>query len=71
MSTEEPVDVKDQLEEECAKSPQCIALYNKLIRCTQRVKNNPETEETCVEELFDLTPCVDKCVAPKLFSKLR
>lgn len=65
------VDIKDKLEAACAKSKECIGLYRKLIKCTQRVQQHPDREETCTEELFDLTPCVDKCAAPKLFAKLK
>lgn len=71
MSDEEPVDIKDKLEEECAKSAACIGMYRRLVECTMRVRNDSESKETCVEELFDLTPCVDDCVAPKLFAKLK
>ncbi len=71
MSDEEPVDSKDRLEAECARSSECVGYYRKLVRCTARVKANPETHETCTEELFDLSHCVDPCVAPKLFALLK
>ncbi|KAI8809418.1 hypothetical protein BJ742DRAFT_676876, partial [Cladochytrium replicatum] len=32
----------------------CSSFKVKLDACTERVEGNPETEETCVEEFFDL-----------------
>ena len=59
-------DPKEQLEAECQESAACLPFYKKLLECTERVEKNPETGETCTQELFDLTPCVDKCVIPLL-----
>ncbi|KAL3895329.1 MAG: hypothetical protein SGCHY_004766 [Lobulomycetales sp.] len=49
----------------------CPAYAVKLNECSERVSQAAgSTEETCVEEFFDLMECVDHCAAPKLFEKL-
>ena len=69
MSDAEPVDPKEFIENECARK-ECANLFKRLVRCTERVQSN-DTTETCAQELFELSPCVDKCVARKLFSYLK
>lgn len=71
MSDEESNDPKVLLEAKCRESELCRPLWLKLVKCEQRVQKHPEREETCVQELFDLTPCIDKCVAAKLFGYLK
>jgi Ubiquinol-cytochrome C reductase hinge protein len=65
----EPVDPKELLENDCARK-ECAQLFKRLVRCTARVQSH-DTTETCTQELFELTPCVDSCVARKLFSYLK
>lgn len=67
---DELVDPHDTLKEECA-NKHCKQLLAKLEECNNRVNSKTETTETCSEELFDLLHCVDHCVAPKIFSKLK
>ena len=55
-------DQKTQLEEECRQSSECLPLLKVLQACNERVARHPSTPETCVQELFDLLPCVDRCV---------
>ena len=71
MADDEPVDVKDQLEQVCALTPACYPMYKLLTECTLRVHARQKTSETCTQELFDLSVCVDKCMAPRLFAKLK
>ena len=59
---EEPSDPKETLEELCRDTEKCKPLWLELIKCEERVEKNPERGETCVQELFDLTPCIDQCV---------
>ena len=68
---EDMVDPHDTLKEECANSGHCKSFLAKLEECNSRVNSKNETTETCAEELFDLMHCVDHCVAPKLFAKLK
>jgi hypothetical protein len=58
----EDSDPKETLEELCRNTAKCMPLWLELIKCEKRVEKNPEREETCVQELFDLTPCIDQCV---------
>ena len=60
--SDEPVDPKETLETLCRDSDKCKPFWLELIKCEDRVNKNPEREETCVQELFDLAPCIDKCV---------
>ncbi|CAF0704314.1 unnamed protein product [Brachionus calyciflorus] len=67
----EVVDPAVELREKCANEPQCRPAKEKLEECTKRVNSHPGTTENCQEELFDFLRCVDACVAPKLFAKLK
>jgi hypothetical protein len=60
--SEEPSDPKETLEELCRNTEKCKPLWLELIKCEERVEKNPERGETCLQELFDLTPCIDQCV---------
>lgn len=62
METEDPIkDPKLLLENKCLES--CRELVQKLSECEKRVNSRQGfTSETCVQELFDLTPCLDNCV---------
>lgn len=53
---------KERLEELCRQSVACRDYLEKYEECARRVQSRPGTTETCTEELFDLTPCIDKCV---------
>ena len=60
-------DPKEALEEKCKQLAECRPLLEELEKCTRRVEARGEANtETCVQELFELTPCIDKCVS--LFS---
>lgn len=71
VEEDEMVDPHDTLKEEYTKSAHCKSFLAKLEECNARVNSKNETTETCAEELFDLLHCVDHCVAPKLFAKLK
>lgn len=62
MSEEDSVDPKDKLEALCRESEKCKLYWLELIKCEERVRSTSGTTETCVQELFDLTPCIDQCV---------
>ncbi|XP_033738948.1 cytochrome b-c1 complex subunit 6, mitochondrial-like [Pecten maximus] len=68
---EDIVDPHDVLKDSCRQSESCQKLDLKLIECTKRVESAGETEETCHEEFSNLVHCIDHCVAPKLFKKLK
>ena len=64
-------DPKERLEKFCQETPECKPLLNALLECNARVSAKSNTKETCMQELFDLTPCVDKCVSQRLFAYLK
>lgn len=56
------MDPKEELEEEF-KEKYCKGLDQLLKECTDRVNNDSSGKhETCVQELYDLSHCVDKYV---------
>lgn len=56
-------DPKEILEEKCAQTEKCRPLLEAYQRCAKRVERRGEANtETCVEELFELQPCIDNCV---------
>jgi len=65
----EPVDPKNYLEERC--KPQCVKSLYDYERCMKRVENDDSGQKHCTGQYFDYWSCVDKCVAPKLFDKLK
>jgi hypothetical protein len=62
METEDPIkDPKLLLENKCLEN--CREFVQKLSECEKRVNSRQGfTSESCVQELFDLTPCLDNCV---------
>ncbi|CAE6448822.1 unnamed protein product [Rhizoctonia solani] len=67
---EEPEDPLPELREECKQTAACSGLDKHFAHCTEKVTSGQGFKgEDCVEEF--LMHCVDNCVAPKLFSKLR
>nr|CAB3459457.1 unnamed protein product [Digitaria exilis] len=65
----EPVDQKNCLEERC--KPLCVKSLYDYERCVKRVENDGTGQKHCTGQYFDYWSCVDKCVAPKLFDKLK
>ncbi|TVU50979.1 hypothetical protein EJB05_02378, partial [Eragrostis curvula] len=72
----EPVDPKNHLEERC--KPQCVkslfdyeCLSSNAQRCIKRVEKDETGQKHCTGQYFDYWSCVDKCVAPKLFDRLK
>ncbi|KAF2400898.1 Non-heme 11 kDa protein of cytochrome bc1 complex [Trichodelitschia bisporula] len=72
---DEPKDVKEELEEECAQSKQCGGYKHHYDECVERVTGQIENEgkanEDCVEEFFHLAHCATQCAAPKLWKQLK
>ncbi|EGW31571.1 uncharacterized protein SPAPADRAFT_62185 [Spathaspora passalidarum NRRL Y-27907] len=76
---EELVDPLDTLREECEKTEVCKPFAHHFHECVERVTKEQEDEdyhkkdykEDCVEEFFHLQHCVNDCVAPRLFHKLK
>ncbi|KJE89907.1 hypothetical protein CAOG_001311 [Capsaspora owczarzaki ATCC 30864] len=68
---EEFKDPKTAIDEKCAETAHCAHARKELEECTQRVEGNPDTKETCAQELFDFWHCVDHCAANQLFAKLK
>ncbi|KAK6465382.1 ubiquinol-cytochrome c oxidoreductase subunit 6 [Scheffersomyces coipomensis] len=67
------------LSEECKNSEACKKYVHHFDECIERVTKESEEEgyaekhykEDCVEEFFHLQHCVNDCVAPRLFNKLK
>ncbi|KAL3572714.1 hypothetical protein D5086_026618 [Populus alba] len=66
---EEPVDPKKYLEESC--KPKCVKPLLEYQACVKRVEGDDSGHKHCTGQYFDYWFCIDKCVAPKLFSKLK
>ncbi|KAI3633580.1 hypothetical protein MIR68_008527 [Amoeboaphelidium protococcarum] len=66
-----PHDVKEDIERECMETKECAPIKQKFDVCTERVNSNPDSEEDCVEEFFDLMHCVHKCAPEKYFHHLK
>ncbi|CAI5758657.1 unnamed protein product [Candida verbasci] len=76
---EESEDPLDSLREECTKTIACKPFDHHFHECIERVTKEMEEpdyehkhyKEDCVEEYFHLQHCVNDCVAPRLFNKLK
>ncbi|KAM1659434.1 hypothetical protein FF1_002547 [Malus domestica] len=66
---EELVDQKKYLEESC--QPKCVKPLIEYQACVKRVEGDNGGDKHCTGQYFDYISCVDKCVAPKLFQKLK
>ncbi|KAG6784051.1 hypothetical protein POTOM_009734 [Populus tomentosa] len=66
---EEPVDPKKYLEESC--KPKCVKPLLEYQACVKRIQGDETGHKHCTGQYFDYWSCVDKCVALKLFSKLK
>ncbi|GMH15645.1 hypothetical protein Nepgr_017486 [Nepenthes gracilis] len=69
MADEELVDPKKYLEETC--KPKCVKPLRAYQACVKRVEGDESGHKHCTGQYFDYWSCVDKCVAPRLFSKLK
>ncbi|CUM64737.1 uncharacterized protein PRCAT00002348001 [Priceomyces carsonii] len=76
---EESEDPLDGMRAECASIPACKPFGHHYEECVERVTKEQQEEgyehkaykEDCVEEFFHLQHCINDCVAPKLFYKLK
>ncbi|KAI5970375.1 QCR6 [Candida margitis] len=76
---EENEDPLDKLREECVQTTACKPFDHHFHECIERVTKEQEEpgyehkhyKEDCVEEFFHLQHCVNDCVAPRLFHKLK
>ncbi|KAK6459274.1 ubiquinol-cytochrome c oxidoreductase subunit 6 [Scheffersomyces xylosifermentans] len=76
---DELVDPLVTLSEECASTEACKPFNHHFHECIERVTKESEEEgyaekhykEDCVEEFFHLQHCINDCVAPRLFHKLK
>ncbi|XP_076960257.1 cytochrome b-c1 complex subunit 6-1, mitochondrial-like [Bidens hawaiensis] len=69
MADEEPVDQKKYFEDSC--KPKCVRAWLDYQGCVKRVEADETGHKHCTGQYFDYWHCVDKCVAPKLFEKLK
>ncbi|KAI8996245.1 ubiquinol-cytochrome C reductase hinge domain-containing protein [Trametes punicea] len=69
---EEPEDPLPALQEECAQTAKCAPLAKHFQHCEEKVHAGQGYKgEDCVEEFYHMMHCVNGCVAPKLFAKLK
>ncbi|KAM7250816.1 hypothetical protein ACFE04_022699 [Oxalis oulophora] len=66
---DEPVDPKRYLEESC--KPKCVKPLLAYQACVKRIQGDDSGHKHCTGQYFDYWKCVDKCVAVKLFDKLK
>ncbi|KAK4743245.1 hypothetical protein SAY87_001246 [Trapa incisa] len=69
MADEEPVDQKKYFEESC--KPKCVKPLLEYQACVKRIEGDESGHKHCTGQYFDYWSCIDKCVAPKLFPKLK
>ncbi|KAM1120283.1 hypothetical protein ACFX13_045159 [Malus domestica] len=69
VADEEPVDQKKYLEESC--KPKCVKPFLEYQACVKRIQDDDSGHKHCTGQYFDFWSCIDKCVAPKLFPKLK
>ncbi|KFK33331.1 hypothetical protein AALP_AA5G000400 [Arabis alpina] len=69
MADEEAVDQKKCLEESC--KPKCVKPLLDYQACVKRIQDDESGQKHCTGQYFDYWHCVDKCVGPKLFAKLK
>ncbi|OAF71930.1 Complex III subunit 6 [Intoshia linei] len=68
---DEIIDPMIPLKEECKKRIQCIELKTFYDACKERVNSDPSTIESCAEELYDYTSCLNHCISKDLFNHLK
>ncbi|KAL0865083.1 hypothetical protein Bca101_044201 [Brassica carinata] len=66
---DEVVDPKKYLEESC--KPKCVKPLLEYQACVKRIQGDDSGHKHCTGQYFDYWHCIDKCVAPKLFAKLK
>ncbi|GMH25122.1 hypothetical protein Nepgr_026965 [Nepenthes gracilis] len=69
MADYEVVDQKKYLEDTC--KPKCAKPLHAYQACAKRIKCDETGHKHCTGQYFDYWSCVDNCVAPKLFNKLK
>ncbi|CDY52019.1 hypothetical protein IGI04_032401 [Brassica rapa subsp. trilocularis] len=69
MADDEVVDPKKYLEESC--NPKCVKPLLEYQACVKRIQGDDSGHKHCTGQYFDYWQCIDKCVAPKLFTKLK
>lgn len=64
-------DPLEKVRDACGERAECTKLKTELDLCNQRVSSRSNTEETCVQELFDFLECQDKCVSSLCYILLK
>ena len=67
----EPVDIKNELDEECL-ATKCQKEVQEYEKCLKRIENVDLMKEPhCWGQYFNIVHCVDACTHPKLWPTLR
>ncbi|GLT85976.1 hypothetical protein SLE2022_041410 [Rubroshorea leprosula] len=69
LADEEVADQKKYFEESC--KPKCVKPLLEYQACVKRIQGDETGHKHCTGQYFDYWSCIDKCVAPKLFTKLK
>ncbi|KAK8483008.1 hypothetical protein V6N11_007396 [Hibiscus sabdariffa] len=51
--------------------PKCVKQLRSYEACIKRIQGDESGHKHCTGQYFDYWSCVDKCVAPSLFLKLK
>ncbi|KAM1204160.1 hypothetical protein ACFX2J_019882 [Malus domestica] len=51
--------------------PKCVKPLLEYQACVKRIQGDETGHKHCTGQYFDFWSCIDKCVAPKLFQKLK
>ncbi|KAJ7688820.1 ubiquinol-cytochrome C reductase hinge domain-containing protein [Mycena rosella] len=69
---EEPEDPHPAIRAECEARAECAPMKHHFEKCQEKVQAGQGFKgEECVEEMFHMMHCSEKCAAPQVFSKLR
>ncbi|CAO2831040.1 unnamed protein product [Amaranthus hypochondriacus] len=69
MSNYELVDPRRDIEDSC--KPKCAKSLHTYQVCAKRIESDETGVKHCIGQYFDYWQCLDHCVAPKLFGKLK
>ncbi|GAB4848277.1 Cytochrome b-c1 complex subunit 6-1, mitochondrial [Ancistrocladus abbreviatus] len=69
MADSEVVDQKKYVEDSCKST--CAKCFQAYQACVKRIQGDETGQKHCTGQYFDYWFCVDDCVAPKLFPKLK
>eukprot|EP01110_Echinostelium_bisporum_P010195 TRINITY_DN35246_c0_g1_i1.p1 TRINITY_DN35246_c0_g1~~TRINITY_DN35246_c0_g1_i1.p1 ORF type:complete len:67 (+),score=19.39 TRINITY_DN35246_c0_g1_i1:37-237(+) len=61
--------IKGPIEEKC--QPQCTGKFAAYEACTKRIVGDTTGKANCEGQFMEYIQCLDKCIVPKLWPKLK